>query len=301
MHRPAQTHPYTVVDYGSGADERSAAALAIIRRDMQRVSLFQKRFDSSGVARRRYDIERFPLPRLLAEVLQDKGLVSGPVDLMQLHHLLTPEQTRLDASGMNEVSRLSYECGETFNAAYEHFVREFCVLELLGETAVFQNLPTIRFYFPRAEGFDWKLNYHTDVMLGHPLQEINFWIPFTRAYGANSMRIIPLAESVEFLRRYDFNFGRFADAVQNDEGLEGELARQSTVVEAEPGEAIAFDSRCLHVTQNNTTEHTRISMDFRILPLAEYEALEMDYQGTGRRKMPFKTGEYYSERIITVS
>jgi ectoine hydroxylase-related dioxygenase (phytanoyl-CoA dioxygenase family) len=174
------------------------------------------------------------------------------------------------------------------------------VKEWLGEDGIFQLSPTIRFYFPHAEGFNWRLNYHTDIMLGHPPQEINIWIPLTRVYGSNSMRLMPLEPSLAILRRYDFDFKAYAEAVQTSDALQDELNDLSFVIEGELGEAVLFDSRCLHVLQNNQTEHSRASMDLRVMPHREYQALDMKYVGTGRRLMPFTTGQYYSSEIVTV-
>ncbi len=301
MKGSVQKTTYNVTDYSSVSDYSAPEKRAIIHRDMERTSLFQQRFDPSGVARRKYDVKRYPFAQMLADMLPEKGIAAPTdVDLMELHKHLVPPQMRLDNSGINEISRNYYDRNPAFDKLYNEFCAEVAVKEWLGESGIFQLSPTIRFYFPKAEGFNWRLNYHTDIMLGHPPQEINIWIPLTRVYGSNSMRLMPLEASLSILRRYDFDFKAYAEAVQTSDVLQDELNDLSFIVEGKPGEAILFDSRCLHVLQNNQTEHSRVSMDLRIMPHREYEALEMKYVGTGRRQMPFVLGEYYHKSIAKV-
>jgi hypothetical protein len=294
-------HNYSVTDYSSVVDYGTPEKRAIIHRDMERESLFQQRFEPSGVTRRRYDVKIWPFARALVEMLPEKGIAAPrDVDLMELHKHLVAPQMRLDSSGINEISRNYYDRNPAFDALYTKFAREVAVKEWLSEDGIFQLSPTIRFYFPRAEGFNWRLNYHTDIMLGHPPQEINIWIPLTNVYGSNSMRLMSLDNSLSILRRFDFDFKAYAEAVQTSDTLQDELNDLSFIIEAEPGEAILFDSRCLHVLQKNQTEHSRVSMDLRVMPLREYSALDMKYVGTGRRQMPFTTSQYYSAEIVRV-
>jgi len=45
------------------------------------------------------------------------------------------------------------------------------------------------------------------------------------------------------------------------------------------------------------TDHTRISIDLRVLPENERERMRIVYRGTGRRRMLFAPGHYYDERV----
>ena len=49
------------------------------------------------------------------------------------------------------------------------------------------------------------------------------------------------------------------------------------------GEYIMFDPRCLHCTQNNTTNDTRISMDIRVITKNNLAKYSRDYRSTGRQ------------------
>ena len=58
-----------------------------------------------------------------------------------------------------------------------------------------------------------------------------------------------------------------------------------------------FDSRCLHSTIP-LINHTRVSIDVRIVPVSEFKKYKNIYQGTGRTKVKFIPGEGYNEMSI---
>ena len=37
-------------------------------------------------------------------------------------------------------------------------------------------------------------------MLGHPPYELNLWLPFTKVYDSNSMRLTSLKDSLNFIK-----------------------------------------------------------------------------------------------------
>jgi hypothetical protein len=304
MPNTAQETKYNSADYSSIADYSAAPAYDIMQRDMQRRSHFQSLFGDKGYVKLTYDEKQFPFGECVKDMLYSKGILDSEnvarhdVKLAELHRYLNEEQTSLDSSSINAISRHFYETDAAFFDVYKRFAANYLTQQVLKEDCIFQKQPTMRFYFPHAKGFNWRLNYHTDIMLGHPPQEINVWYPLTRAFGSNSMRIATLPDSLQILARYGFSFYDYQTAIQNDDALLAELHDKTMPVEAEPGEVLLFDSRCLHVLQNNKTDATRISMDLRIMPLREYEALEMPFVGTGRRRMPFAIGEYYSPDIL---
>ena len=64
------------------------------------------------------------------------------------------------------------------------------------------------------------------------------------------------------------------------------------------GEFIIFDPKCLHCTQYNTTDNTRISMDIRIMLENNFAKYSREYKTTGRKKMPFMPGHYFSTEAL---
>ena len=135
-------------------------------------------------------------------------------------------------------------------------------------------------------------------MLGHPPYENNIWVPFTNAFGSNSMRLMPLQDSIDLLNECNNDFEVFAEKTQYNEDFMDNLKKCSDPLEMRYGEYIIFDSRCLHCTQYNDTKDTRISMDIRVIQESEIKKYSRSYTTTGRKKMPFLPGYYFSKEAL---
>ena len=132
-----------------------------------------------------------------------------------MHEYLPAENKALDESELNAVSRAFYETDVRFLQLYYRFVGEV-IAPLFEADLYFQSTPTMRFQFPHQAGFTWKPRIHTDIMLGHPPCEVNVWVPFTPAYGTNTMMIARMEDSMRLLEELDFDFETFAYRVQRD-------------------------------------------------------------------------------------
>lgn len=119
--------------------------------------------------------------------------------------------------------------------AYRRMIADL-VVPLLGPVA-FQCPPTVRVHLPgRRIGHRHK----DDDYPGHQGEEINFWLPLTRAQGTSSLFV----ESTP---------GR------------GDFAP----LDVHPGECFRFHGgQCEHYTVVNETGVSRVSLDFRVIPLA---------------------------------
>ena len=217
--------------------------------------------------------------------------------LEKLHLCLNSKKKNLDESEQNEISISFYETSEDIQYSYINFLEKY-VSTLFDENIHYQVVPTFRFHFPNQSGYNWKNRYHTDIMLGHPPFELNLWIPFTNVYGSNSMRITPLIESLELIKQCDNDFEIFASRTQYDESFFKDLESKSYSLEMNYGDFIIFDPRCLHCTQYNDTKDTRISMDVRIILESAISRYSREYKTTGRKKMPFLPGYYFSKEAI---
>ena len=135
-------------------------------------------------------------------------------------------------------------------------------------------------------------------MLGHPPYEFNLWIPFTKVYGSNSMRLMSYQDSTKLVEYCDNDFELFAEKVQYDENFINMLKQKSKPLKMSYGDFIIFDPRCLHCTQYNDTKDTRISMDIRIIMESALNSYSREYKTTGRKKMPFLPGHYFSKEAF---
>ena len=243
--------------------------------------------------------EQFDFAGELRRLLVGKAIVTSDslrdVPLEHLHVLLTDEQKALDQSELNAVSKAFYDTSDEFERIYVRFVREV-LAPLLGEDLYFQATPTIRFQFPHQRGFDWKPRLHTDIMLGHPPQEINVWLPLKSYEGTNSMLLATAAHSRSVLSALDYDLRQFAWRVQADDEFWASVTASMHPVELRYGQFLLFDPICIHATQNNVSETTRISLDVRVLGRRDFQSMGLEYRGTGRRKMLFAPGHYYSEK-----
>jgi hypothetical protein len=143
----------------------------------------------------------------------------------------------------------------TYRDLIEHEVREY-----MDEPFYFQAVPTLRVHLPGEVGGS---EFHTDRQFGHPVGELNFWLPLTRAWGTNSVWI------------------------ERDVGDDVFVA-----AEAGPGEIIVFNAVELrHGSTVNETRHTRVSFDFRCIAVSDFESSGMSQGG-------FVPGAYYSADLI---
>jgi sporadic carbohydrate cluster 2OG-Fe(II) oxygenase len=282
------------VRFESEADQRR------FLEDIRATNLMKSRF-GSGHHVARYDTRAIDFAGEIKKLLVEKRVLAAHqasnADLARLHELLPADKKALDESELNAVSKAFYDTSESFLAVYRRFVRD-AIGPLFGEDMYFQATPTLRFQFPNQPGFNWKPRIHNDIMLGHPPSEVNIWLPFTRTFGTNTMTIASLEDSVSVLDSLGYDFEKLAWNVQKDDAFWQTTARRMGPVELEYGEFLLFDPRCLHATQDNRTDSTRISMDVRIILRRHMESLPLEYRGTGRLRMLFAPGHYYYPRSI---
>lgn len=146
-----------------------------------------------------------------------------------------------------------------FEKMYEEFISEV-VSPLFNESFLYQKLPTIRFHIPSNVAVG---AFHTDSEFNHPAGEINFIIPLTNSDAT----ACPLIESEP--GKDDFES-----------------------IPLRIGQLVQFNGNELrHGNLSNRTGLTRVSMDFRVLPISKYNPEAGGESLT--RKTRFVEGEYY--------
>ena len=149
-----------------------------------------------------------------------------------------------------------------FHEIYSAFIRGVAAPFFADpESVVCQRDPTFRCVMPSDSAVGIP---HCDADYLHQASEINFWLPLTRVYGSNTLW------------------------VESSPGL-GDFHP----LELEYGQAAVFyGNQCRHYTMANDTPTTRVSIDFRVIPGARFEAdpeLSRDSKGNQR----FQLGQYY--------
>lgn len=260
-----------------------------------------------------YETEVHDFAGSITRLLLEKGLIEEPVSLDLVHRHVAPDAVVVDEHGLNGLTRAFYDTDAAFEDLYLRFVKHL-VGDVLGFDCIYQRQPTVRFHCPGAFPDIYKsaegrmLGYHSDTMLGHPFEEINVWLPATDCYGTNAMVLSSLSDGRELLEPFLADLGGDADTYHSRsrpmwlEKLRSDTDYVRQVVERCPpypmsyGSVLLFDPRCMHGTDENREVHTRISLDFRLIPVEAEEAMTREYVGTGRSKRKFARGDVYAEK-----
>ncbi len=267
---------------------------------------------ADGLRHLQLPLQRCDLAAEVRRLLVAKGIVHKPVPLEDLHLHLSADMQRPDENGLNAVTRAFYETDSAFTDKYleviRHLAREVFTFDFL-----FQATPTMRFHFPvrfvesfRDESGHY-LGHHNDGMLGHSVYEVNCWMPLTDCIRSAALQIASLADSIHLLRDFSAAFGHdadvfhsqgrtlFVDRLFKDRVFREETLRATRAVDMKYGDILVFDSRCIHATAENEERKTRISLDFRLIPLARYQALGRLHASRGRSKRKFVRGDVFSQ------
>ena len=208
-----------------------------------------------------YDIEKYDFRSLVCEALKHK-------DLEDLHKHYSYAPFTMENNSNTVLHDRFYDKIRAdwpeFIETYDRFVEEVVVSIYGSRNFIYQTLPTFRVHLVG----NWAVpEFHCDSQPGynHPLGEINFQIAITDMFGTNAT----WAESVPGL-------GDFAPM----EMIEGEFT-------------IFNGNTCNHGNKINDSGSTRVSFDFRILPLNKYDPSKAKKSAT--RGTSFAVGGYYKE------
>ena len=264
----------------------------------------------NGLRLVKYPVEAFDLRAELSRLLVERHFVSEPVPLEDLHRYVKPEDRVNDDRTLNNVSKSFYDTSTAFHDIYFSLIR-YLEREVLGFDFVFQETPTIRFHFPgrftdiRKTKEGLNLGHHSDTMSGHPFEEINAWLPLTFCYGTNALQLGSLEKGTEAIRRLlediDYNadtyfgsaFSLILDKLVAEPDYQRFVLESVTPVEMRYGDLLLFDPRCLHGAAENVEPHTRVSLDFRVIPLDAYNTITREHQSQGRTRRKFVRGDVY--------
>jgi len=231
----------------------------------------------------------------ITRMLIEKGLIKKAIELESLHECLSDEMKAYNFDdGVNKISTYFYETDDSFMKLYHRFMI-FLRTHFVKEPFWFQKIPTLRIHCPRGLNSHHYPRYHTDIGYGHPPEEINIWIPFTRRLTGHGFRVMDTLASKQILEKFNYSFSDFIHFAIHNKSFSKKCDAFASPVLTDYGKLLAFDSRCIH-TGEPLKWHTRISMDTRILPVSQYQKMKITYQGSGRRKIIFAPGHCYHEK-----
>lgn len=140
---------------------------------------------------------------------------------------------------------------------YKEFIKYLCE-EIFKKNLIYQKKPSLRIHYPNYTSYG---KFHRDSDYNHPKEEINIWLPITKARNTASMFIESEILKKDF-KPVNLNFGQY----------------------------LIFNSELMHGNKVNREEYTRFSMDFRIMFKEDYKRFE---RSTTTQKIKFQVGDYY--------
>jgi len=224
-----------------------------------------------------YDTERYNYRGLIAKILEcedrDLSLLHETVPGCEDSAILTVAHDQcLVFHRMYYQHPLMYKVLEM----YEDMIKHYIAPMFKDDVIVYQKRPTFRVQLPNNTAVPSDLGgdperpgLHRDSDFNHPLGEINFWVPFTQTLEDNTV----WTES-------EVDKGDFHPILTDN----GNMLR-------------FYGNQVMHYNKINVSGRTRVSFDFRVIPLSKYNPhmeVKRSVQ-TGRR---FTVGEgimdYYS-------
>jgi len=212
-----------------------------------------------------YDNFLFDFRSIVVEWFEHDGILP-PGSLERLHFHKVYDLFERE----NDQSTVWHKCfydrirkDNRFEHEYMSFLSQY-IKPRFNEKIVYQKIPTLRVHLPGniSVGEFHKDKHYRDEKWAEKVQELNYFMPLTKAYGTNTI----WAETEEDL-------GDFQE------------------IRANYGECVEWSATKLtHGNKQNITRNTRVSFDFRVIPKSRY--VESGYL-TINTKIPFGIGGYY--------
>lgn len=118
----------------------------------------------------------------------------------------------------------------------------------------YQSIPSVRIHMPGMK----SVEFHNDMFYGHGKNVFNYWLPITKVFKTNSMYVLSENRSVKLINKVK----KDKISIINFNNLCEEF---SEPLEIDYGQIFKFNSKLIHGTLLNNTDHTRISIDFRMI------------------------------------
>lgn len=197
-----------------------------------------------------------------------KTLIKSALNVQYLdkvHEVCTCEKilTRTEDQS-TQWHRLYYAHNEPFLSIYREFVKKEIKPRFNGEKVVYQRIPTFRVHLPGniAVGEWHKDRFYRNQDWAKQVNEVNYYLPFTDTNKYNTFWV----ESEEDKADYK-------PALVNY------------------GEILEWDgANLMHGNVVNKSEFTRVSVDFRVMPLSRYIPSD---KGSINMESKFAIGGYY--------
>ena len=210
----------------------------------------------------KYSVNEYPFTQIIKNLYDINDLKfiheqwSGAQEYDLLNNVRTDQKTVYHKYFYDNVEKTNWY--EVYNTFIIEVIRP-----LFDSAILYQKIPTFRVHQPNNLAV---AAFHRDSEYSHSTHEINFFLPLTRAFDNNTI---------------------WAESEKGKEDF--------SPMNLEVGECMQWEgANLLHGNKTNDTGVSRVSVDFRIMPLAKYEKNEMT-SITNDTKMTI--GDYWSKCI----
>lgn len=232
---------------------------------------------------------------IVSKLFQKEIITKQNLKLENIHNYITKQNVKENSNNdvtRNKLTAVFFKKDKEFFKIYYKIIKK--IKKKLKFKFLYQKDPFLRFNFPTNNKYD-SLLPHVDLAIGHPPGEINLWMPITNTNKFNSFSISDIDKSLVFFGKFGFDFQHYIK--KYNKKIWNDANNLLTPYVSKKGKTLIFDSRVMHKSLLNKSNKTRISLDFRILPI-EYEKISVFYTGTGYKKQKFVRGKYYSKNIL---
>lgn len=187
-----------------------------------------------------YDVAKFPFRSYFESLFETSDL-----EHVDNHPLAVDVRGKMDIenheSNLHKHFYADIKSRPAFKELYCRFVTELLQTHFPEEKVlIYQSFPSVRFQYPNNVSVPKHCD--SDEIGRHPHGEKNFLVPITAMHGTQRL---------------------FLESAPGREDFEG--------YDLEIGEFLAFNgNKCVHYNEKNTEGTVRISLDFRVMTLADY-------------------------------
>lgn len=180
--------------------------------------------------------------------------------LCDLHKIVeTQDVNDLRLALFNSINSDNYSWQDILESIAGHSIRQ-----AIGPDYLIQSKINVSIQMPNDTSS--LLPQHSDCVSGDSPWQMNLWIPFTDTYSTNSMFLITAQSSIEYIEQLKSLTGSIDHGTEEyEENIEDEVNKlPKYFVKANHNQVLLFNPGVLHGNVENTTEHTRVSLNVRI-------------------------------------
>lgn len=198
-----------------------------------------------------YDVEKYNWPGVILEQIQTK--YPSVNRLETIHNVLTPTEI-VDVIALVQNNFLTSE----MSTLLDDFAEEFIAPLLGNQKYLIKRQPTLNVVIPNQEAIGRRLPFHQGIFYDNGRGQGTIWMPLTECYDTNSMWIMDLETSQSLTKKV------IAEKMSVEQ-FEKHCIKHARPVTLKPGQAHLFAQEHIHGNVNNTTDITRLAIDWHVL------------------------------------